>query len=207
MIRRILPTVIDTKYNLILAQERSLAKAVAAELIEPNPISAWEVMIPFIFIYNILRFKRAREVFTLNFMFTKKLALEAALDMIKKGQKKSEAMTEIESKTNNLLVSDKKGVYSERIRQKQLKEIDLLTDHYLKLLEAEGKDYGALVKNAYKTRENYTIFLNQLKKAEKEVNRAALQTLDKSEIAHEITSGMEKAVDRMRQAEAEKVFA
>ncbi len=206
MLRRVLPTVIDTKYNIILSEERSLAKAVAATVIEPNPISAWEILIPFIFFYNILRFKRAREVFTLNFLFTKKLALEAALDMMKKGYKKSEVMTRIKDKTSNLLASDKKGVYSEKIRQNQLKEIELLIDHYLKLLEAEGKDYPTLVKNAYKTHDNYIRFLRQLKQVEKEVNRAALQTLDRTDSAYEIVSGMEKATERLRLVQAERIF-
>lgn len=207
MIRRILPTVIDTKYHLILSEERLLAKATALELIETQPISAWEVMIPFIFIYNVLRIKRAREVFILNFLFTKRLALEAALNMMKKSKPRQEVISEIENKTSKVLASDKKGIYSERIRQKQMREIDLLLEHYLKLLDAEGKDYPSLVKNVYKTKENYTRFLNQLKQAEKEVNRAALQTLERTEIAYQIASGMEKAADRIRTAEAEKIFA
>ena len=209
MLRRILPTVIDTKYNIIYYEERSLAKAVAAEVIPVNPITVWELMIPFIFFYNIMRFKRAREVFTLNFMFTKKLALEAALNMIKKGQSKQNEIAQIEDKTNELLAADKKGVYSEKVRQKQLKEIDLLIDHYLKLLEAEGKDYLSLIRNAYTTRENYARFLHQLKQAEKEVNRAALQlqAVGNAETAHTITSEMEKTTDRIRQAEAAKFFA
>lgn len=207
MLRRILPTVIDTRYELILSQERSLAKAVASEVIESNPITVWEIMMPFIFIYNILRFKRAREIFTLNFLFTKKLGLEAALEMIKKGQPRQDVIAKIEDKTNDILASDKKGVYSDKIRQNQLKEIELLIDHYLKLLEAEGKDYPSLIKNAYKTQGNYTNFLHQLKHAEKEVNRAALQTLGKTQTASEMVSAIEKAADRMRMAEADKIFS
>ncbi len=60
--------------------------------------------------------------------------------MIKKGQPGEEVMSRIENKTNRLLTSVNEGIYSEEIHQKQLKEIDLLIDHYCKLLEAKGND-------------------------------------------------------------------
>jgi len=207
MIRKILPTPLDTKYNIIFSEEGSLAKAVASEVIGQNQITAWDIMIPLLFLYNLLKFKRAREAFALNFIFTKKLALEAALDMLKKGQTRQDALNQIEDKTSNILASDKKGIYADKIRQSQMKEIDLLIDHYCKLLNAEGDDYPSLVKNAYQTQNNYATFLHQLKQAEKEVNRAALQTVGKRRAAHEIVSTMEKATQRMRIAEAEKIFA
>lgn len=206
MLRRILPTFLDTKYFAILDQERSLARAIAAEVILPNPITVWEVMIPIIFLFSILKFKRAREVFVLNFLFTKKLALEAAYNMVAKGREREDEMAVIEAKTDQLLASVKK-IYSSKIRKRQLKEIDLLIDHYLKLLEAEGKDYPSLVRNAYETKENYLNFLEQLKQAEKEVNKAALQTVeDSDETAYELTSKMEEAAERIRLEQAEKIF-
>ena len=48
-------------------------------------------------------------------------------------------------KTKELLTSIPGGIYSDDIRRRQLKEIDLLIDHYSKLLNAEGRDYASLV--------------------------------------------------------------
>lgn len=203
--RRILPTVLDTKYESILSRERSLAKAVTSAVIELQPLTVWDITIPLIFLHNFLRFRRTREIFTLNFLFTKKLALEAAVDMIKKGQGKEEAMAQIRDKTRDILASDKKGVYSQKIRQKQMKETDLLIAHYRKLLEAEGKDYGSMMKNAYKSWEKYAAFLGQLKGAEEEVNRAAQQTV-RTATASDLVSRMEIATERIRRAQAEKIF-
>jgi hypothetical protein len=203
--RRFLPTVLDTKHESILSKERSLAKAVTAAVIESKPITVWEITIPIVFIINFLRLKRTREIFTLNFMFTKKLALEAAVNMIEKGQGKEEMIARIRDKTGDILVSDTKGVYSQKIRQRQMKEIDLLVDHYRKLLEAEGKDYDSMIKNAYQAWERYDAFLGQLIQAEKEVNRAAQQTV-KSATASDLVSKMEKATERIRRARAEKIF-
>ena len=203
--RRILPTVLDTKHESILAYERSLAKAVASAVIESKPLSVWEITIPILFVTNFFRFKRSREVFTLNFLFTKKLALEAAFEMIKKGHSKDEAMSRIKDKTRNILASDQKGVYSQKVRQKQLNEMELLIDHYRRLLGADGKDFTSMMKHAYRTRESYDKFLGKLKGAEIEVNRAAKQTV-KISTASELVSKMEKAAERIRMARAEKIF-
>lgn len=203
--RKILPTVLDTKHESILAHERSLAKAVTSAVIESKPLSVWELTIPILFITNFFRLKRSREIFTLNLLFTKKLALEAAYDMVKRGHSKDEAMSRIKDKTRNVLASDQKGIYSQKIRQRQLKEMELLIDHYRTLLEAEGKDYTSMMKNAYRTRENYDKFLGKLKGAEIEVNRAAKQTV-KISTASDLVSKMEKAAERIRMARAEKIF-
>lgn len=204
--RKILPTILDTKHENILSQERSLAKAVASAVIESKPLTVWEITIPILFIANFFRFKRSREIFALNFLFTKKLALEAAFYMIKQGQDKEEAMVRVKEKTKEILASDNKEIYSQKIRQKQLKEMGLLIDHYRKLLEAEGKDHASMVKNAYHTRENYHAFLARLKQAEKEVNIAAQQTV-KVATASDFVSKMEKATERIRAAQAEKIFS
>lgn len=202
---KLLPTVLDTKYEKILSQERSLAKTVANGVIGQNPVGVWDVLIPIVFLFNFLSFKRARETFALNFMFTKKLALEAAFNMIKRELNKEEAMTQIKDKTSQILASDKKGIYSVKIRQKQMREIELLIDHYYRLLNAEGKDYATMVKNTYKNRKDFAAFIMQLEQVEKEVNRAATQTLRTSS-APDIVSKMEEATDRMRAAEVERIF-
>ena len=202
---KLLPTILDTQYEHILEQERSLAKRVAHAVIEQPPVTAWEVVIPIVFLYNFLRYRRAREIFTLNFLFTKKLALEAAFSMIKEGEAKETAMTRIKEKTSQVLASDQKGIYSSKIRQRQMREIDLLIDHYCRLLNAEGRDYATMVKNGYTDRKNYTGFVQQLEETEKEVIRAATQTLGRSS-APGIASKMQETTERIRRAEMETIF-
>lgn len=202
---KLLPTILDTKYENILVQERSLAKRLAKTVIEQPPITAWEVLIPIVFLYNFLRFKRARKIFALNFLFTKKLALEAAFDMIKEGGDREQAMARIKEKTGQILASDQQGIYSSKIRQRQMREIELLIDHYYKLLNAEGKDYATMVKNTYQEREEYAAFIEQLEQVEKEVIRAATQTV-KTSSASGIASKMEETTERIRRTEIERIF-
>jgi hypothetical protein len=202
---KLLPTLLDTKYENILSQERSLGRTVANAVIGQNPVAVWDVLIPIVFLFSFLKYKRARETFALNFMFTKKLALEAAIDMIKRGETKEAAMTRIKEKTGQVLASDQKGIYSSKIRQRQMREIDLLIDHYHRLLKAEGKNYPSMVKNAYGSRKDYAAFLKQLDQVEKEVNRAATQALRTSS-ASGIASKMEETTERIRRAEIETIF-
>ena len=205
--RGILPTFVDTKYNIICSEERRLAKAVAKKVVKMPDITVWAFMIPFIFLLNFLRYKRASETFVLNFLFTKRLALDAALDIVRKDLPRQDVIARINDKTRDILASDKRGVYSDKIRRKQMNEINLLLDHYLKLLEAEGKSYESLVKNAYQNQDNYATFLQELTLAEKAVNRMALHTVGWNEAANEMISGMEEATEERRTEQAENIFA
>ena len=203
---KLLSRILDTKRDAILARERSLAKAVASSVIESKPVTAWEILIPILFLMNLFQLKRSRETFSLNFLFTKKLALEAAFSRIDRGKSKEDAREQIKEKTGNILAADRKGLYSTKIRQKQMKEMDLLIDHYGQLLEAEGKDHPSMIKSAYRTRENYVAFLEELEQAEKEVYQAATQTV-KTSSAREIAFKMEEATARIRRAELDRLFS
>jgi len=193
------------KYKFIHDRERSLANSMALSVIKPKPIGVWEFLIPFIFILVFMKNKQTKELLVQNFMFTKKLALDASFEMIQTRCSKKEVIDKIEKKTNDILASDTQKIYSDEIRRKQIKEIDLLIDHYLKLLETEGEDYSSLVINAYQSHENYMTFLEQLKSSEKDVSKAAQETLgDRADTA--TLSKIEKTTDRIRVAEVEQIF-
>ena len=201
-----LPTVLDTKINNIYKEERDVARAVSSEVTGILVFGVWDFMLPPLFIINVLKHQRAKEAFALNFMFTKKLALEAARTMLCSGQTKEKSLAQVDSQTAALLSSDQKGIYSEKIRQKQAQEISLLIDHYLVLLNSEGKTYRDMVLAAYRDRDAYNTFLNRLIAAEKEVNRAALQTVGRDSSAREFVARMEEAVSRVRANDSDKTF-
>jgi hypothetical protein len=202
---KLLPTILDTKHENILAQEKALAKSVASVVIGQSPVTAWDVLIPIVFVFNVLKFKRAREIFTLNFLFTKKLALQGAFDMVKKGQSREDILGQIRDRTSQILASDQKGIYSNKIRQKQMREMELLLDHYFRLLNAEGKDYGSMVRHAYRTPQDLAAFVKELEGIEKEVNRAASQTAGTAS-APDIIAKMEEIAGRLRKAQVETIF-
>jgi len=97
------------------------------------------------------------------------------------------------------------GIYSEGIRQEQLREIELLVDYYLKLLQVDGSDYSALVRGAFPQREDYFNFQQTLSSLEKQVSRAAAQTLGAQTDAA-MLSRIESATAELRSAEIQKIF-
>ena len=191
---------------MILSREQTMAKSIALKAIKPKPFSVWEVMIPVIFILSYMRARENREIFAQNLLFTKKMALKAAFDMLKKKQSRETVMNSINSKTESLLSSVPDGVYSDAIRQEQLKEIDLLIDHYCRLLKAAGKNYAALVKEAYQTKAAYITLQEQLKAAEKRVTAAARQTLG-AQTDSDMVARIEAAADKLRREEVETIFS
>ena len=195
----------DTKYKIILEHERSMARAVASSLIQPKPISVWEVMIPVIFILNFAKTRQSREIFIQNHLFTKNMALKAAFDMFKKELNKQAVMESIESQTQKTLSSVPDSIYSDEIRREQIKEIDLLVDHYGKLFKADGEDFAALVVSAYRTRENYAAFFKQLKATENDVIMAARRTLG-DQADSQAAGRLEELIDRVRVVGVEKIF-
>lgn len=198
--------VIDAKYSSILAKEESWAKAVAIAVMKSKPISVWEVLIPIIFIINFIKKNDDRDLLIRNLLFTKKLALDAAMDMVKNGRQMEDVVSRINDSTSKLLnSSDVKGIYSDEIRRNQMKEINLLIDHYCRLLDVEGADYASLVTNAYHGLNEYLLFLEKLGRAEKEVTLAALRTMG-PKADNSLVSKMEETANRVRMAEAEKIF-
>ncbi len=206
VLREILPTVLDTKTKNIMAEERETAKAVAGDVTGTMAVGVWDFLLPPLFIINLLKHQRSKEAFILNFMFTKKLALEAAGNMLRSGLTKDESMAGVEQRTSTILSADRKGVYSEKVRLKQLLEVRLLIDHYQKLITSEGKAYPDMVKAAYTDRASFESFLGRLSAAEKEVNRAALQLAGKNPEAKDFVARMEEAVKQVRRRDLDNYF-
>ena len=194
------------KFDHIYKYERYIGNSVALRVIRPKPIGVWEFLIPIVFILHFMRNKQSREVFIQNYMFTKRHAMDAALKMLKKSISRAEAISGIEDETRELLTAPQtQGIYSETIRQRQLNEIDLLFDHYHKLLTAEGENYDALTRSAYGSRQNYLKFHDQLVAAEKSVSEAARHTLGSKADLNALLR-IEQATEEIRQFRIEKIF-
>ena len=190
---------------MLMDHEYAMAKAVAVSLIKPKPLTVWDIMIPVIFILNFIKVKQSREVFIQNQIFTRTLALKATRDRFKKSQSRQDVLVSIEKKTKDLLSSIPDGIYSENIRQEQLKEIKVLMDHYDKIFEADGHDYPDLIRNAYSSRVNYATFLTQLTAAEKDVMTAAQSTLG-AQADLQAAGRIEELTAKVRAAEIDNIF-
>ncbi len=199
-------TAIEIRRAAILAHERALAERVARLVLPAPPLSAWEVLLPFLLVFNWTRRRQARDWIAANHLVTKKLALEAACDLTRGSATPAEIERRFDSETRALLERDLGGVYGDSIREKQIAEMELLLSHYARLLHIEGRDHAALVRGAYGAPGAYQEFLDRLIAAEQEVMRAAAEFLgERSDPA--FVARLRAAAAEARTSAAETAFA
>jgi hypothetical protein len=166
-----------TSYNAIKKYEIRQTGQIAGILVEMKRSKFnWRIIVIPLFLYDFIRYRRRLQVLRKNLVFTKKLALDAAGN-IHQGKDRAWEMRQIEIKTRDILNKEKKGIYTEKIRNKQLREIDFLIDHYLDLLRLNRSSYEDAIKAKYTTKGGYLNFLNGLQKVEEEVIQAAITTM------------------------------
>jgi hypothetical protein len=193
-------------YHEILEQEVRLAHSVAITARRLRPFSVWEVLIPIVFILGYMRSRQQREMFVQNFIFTKKLALNAARDMRLDALSYGQVFERIETKTKKLLETLESNIYSEPIQQAQLTEIRLLIPHYQRLFSTESRRYADCITAAYPTRKAYVSFLDNLRQAEKAVAAAAVKTVgDQADL--EMVKRIETSSHQLRLKEADRFYS
>ena len=79
----------------------------------------------------------------------------------------------------NKMDHDKKELYTEKVRRKQLIEIERLMEHYLMLIRSQTSGYDHAVRAVYRSRDAYRSFLDDLHQAEADVIQAAMTTTRK----------------------------
>jgi hypothetical protein len=194
----------EKKHHIILEAEESFARAVALGVHVKRPLSPWHFILPGMFIFDFLRRSSETRRYSTLFVFPRKLALDGALDIIK-GEDRKKILSQIEEEMKQWLSF--LNLYSERLHHKHMGEIDLLLDHYSKLLHAEGNSYRALVKNAYGTRAQYEAYLQLLSAAEQEVDRAIVEIRGETEEIWERLRAEQIQAMELRTKEVNQIFS
>lgn len=191
------------KKEIILAAEEEFSRAVALGVLVRRPLTVWHYLIPGMFIIDFL--KRSSEVrrYSGHFLFPRKLALDAA-QSISCGEERKKTVSAMSEGVKEWLSS--LNLYSGDLHRHQMEAVELLIDHYGKLLGSDGDNYYSLVKNAYNTRENYEAYLSRLASAEEEVDRAIIERLGESEALRERLEAEKRQVERMRKKNVEMIF-
>jgi hypothetical protein len=128
----------------------------------------WKIMLVPVFLYKVYHYRKDLSFTRKNFLFTKQLAYDAAKNIFQ-GKEQAWEFRRIEIQTKEILDKEKKGFYTEKIRRKQLPEIDLLIKHYLELFNAKQSKYPEIIKEIYLSKGKYLAFLSTLQKAEEDV--------------------------------------
>ena len=155
------------------------ARQISRLLIQDQKVKLnWRVILLPLFLMDLIHYRYRLWVLRKNMLYTRKLAFEAAQNIIA-GQEHGWQMRRIEIKTRESLDSDKSGQYTEKVRRKQLGEIELLTAHYIDLINSGKSQHPKMIEAVYPAQGNYMSFLNQLRKLEEEVIQAAVSTTRK----------------------------
>jgi len=196
-------------YRSIQKFERRQTNQIAASLVELEKSRFnWRMIVLPLFFYDIIRYRRRLQVLQKNLFFTRQFALETA-NNIHQGKERAWEIRRVEIQTRDILDKEKKGFYTDKIRNKQLKEIGFLVNYYLDLLNSNQPDCTDAIKTKYTSKGSYLKFLNSLQKVEEEVIQAAVTTMRKG-TKKERRLWFDKvraATKKVRMQEAEKIYS
>jgi hypothetical protein len=190
-------------YNMILAAEEQFAREVTLGVIVTQPLTAWYYIIPGMFIIDFLRRGIAIRRYTQHFMVPRKLALEAARAN-SENQDKSSVTSHFEEDLSLWLNALK--LFSPELVQMHLKLIDVLVEHYSKLLNAEADTFYLLIEHAYQHRDNFNAFIDQITAAEKAVDEKVIEKLDGDEKVKSKILAEQQQIEKRRQKMLEDIF-
>jgi hypothetical protein len=191
------------KYDIITAAEQQFAREVTLKVIYLKPPSAWYYLIPGMFIFDFLRRSSTIRKYTETFMFPRKLALDGARSLLA-GETRADIDSHLAGEIKNWLIAHR--LDSEDLVQAQKETVDLLMDHYLKLLQAEGESFYDLIEHVYASRENFETHLQQIAEAENKVDQAILAKVGDNPALKEKLQLEAQQVQSRRQKVLEDVF-
>jgi hypothetical protein len=191
------------KYDIIIAAEQQFAREVTIGVLYLRPPSAWQYLIPGMFLIDFLRRGSAIRKYTETFMFPRNLALQAVRNL-SAGQIRAAVDTHLETEIKNWLVS--LHLDSGDLVKAQKTTVNLLIDHYAKLLQAEGNSYYDLILNAYPSRESYEGCLHQITAAENKVDEAILGMVGEQQKVKEKLQLEARQVQNRRQKILEDIY-
>jgi len=193
----------ERNYRMVLSAEESFAQGVALGMWVQRPLTAWQYILPGMFVWDILKRHMAVQQYSSLFLFPRKLALEAALGML--GGEDREGVLSMAGNKIQEWLSIKK-VYSPRILRGHMEQVRVLLDHYSRLLQAEGESYPSLIRNTYGTRVNYKGYLARLSAAEGEVDRGLAEIQGGTAESWERLRAEEVQVAKLREKEVDRIF-
>jgi len=190
-------------YKMIISAEEQFAREVTLGVIVQQPLSVWHFLIPGVFIFDFLRRNTAISRYTKHFMFPRRLAIDAAQNLLK-GYEAASVSSRITAEIENWLKA--LGLYSPQLARAQERTLDLLTTHYGKLLAAEGTSYYELLENTYASREAYENHLHELSTAEDDIDREIIAKAGDNQKLKEKLQLEKQQVAMRRQKILEAIF-
>jgi hypothetical protein len=195
-------------FRVIWKHEVQQVDRIVKALLENKKVALdWKIILLPIFLNKVYQYRKDLRFTRKNILYTKRFAFDAAKN-ISQGKDQAWEFRQIEIKTQEVLNNEKKGFYTEKIRRKQLSEIELLIKHYLDLFSSNQTTYPEIIKDKYPSKGNYLTFLSALQKAEEEVIQAAITTMRKGtkKDRRQWFQKIKETTKKIRSAEADRIF-
>ena len=194
--------------RIILKHETKQAERIARNLLETKKAKfGWKALFSLSPLVYYIRFRKRLIVIRKNLLFTKRLASNAAREIFR-GKNRVVEERLIEIKTKDLLDKDRKGLYTEKVRRKQLREIELLIDHYLRLLNSNETNHANMIRVSYQSKKKHLSFLNELQQIEQEVIQASIMSVRKGSKKDRLSwfKKVQETSNKVRMEEVERIF-
>ncbi len=136
-------------------------------------------------------------------MFPRQLALDAAIAELQ-GEKKEPKSSDFVDNIKIWLES--LNLYSPDLVVAHVGLIEILTAHYLQLLNAEGDTFYLLLEHAYQNHNNFSQFIEIITSAEYEVDRQVIEKLGGQEKVMEKILAEQQQIAKRRRKILEEVF-
>ena len=187
------------KKKWIAEQESRFAWDLARRVIDLPRLSMWMILIPIILVYHVHRHKNAlkgRSVFVDHYLLSRIRSLDEACRAVS-GQREPD-IDGLVARAVDL---------PETARPAYRAWVAALIRHFSDLLRAQGTDFSKLVREAYRSRANYLLFLNRLNGLEKDLDAALNVHLAETagDVAETIRR-IETATAELRRLLADAVF-
>ena len=195
-------------FRIIWNHEVRQVDTIVKALLENKKVALnWKIILLPIFLNKVYHYRKDLRFTRKNILYTKQFAFDAAKN-ISQGKDQAWEFRQIEIQTQEVLDNEKKGFYTEKIRRKQLSEIELLIKHYLDLFSSKQSTYAAIIKDKYPSKGNYLTFLSALQKAEEDVIQAAVTTMRKGskKDRRQWFQKVKETTQKIRLAEADQIY-
>ncbi|NIV97705.1 hypothetical protein GWN26_00530 [Candidatus Saccharibacteria bacterium] len=167
----------------------------------------WRIILLPVYLYHLFKYRNNLRFTRKNVLYTKKLAFEAAKN-ISQGKDHAWEFRQIEIKTTDVLNKEKKGFYTEKIRRRQLPEIDYLINHYQALFNSKQTTYSAIIKEIFPAKGQYLAHLSSLQKLEEDVLQASITSMRKGtkKDRRQWFEKVRETTKKIRMAEADQIY-
>ncbi len=188
---------VTDKKALILEEETRFTNSLASRIIDKPELSLWMILIPIIFVfyfYQLQRFTSSKKRFTENYLIAIKRALHAV-----------ESLEEEENPDFDKLAQTTE--LPEKAREQQVELFKCQSQHYFRLLNANGETYEDLIRQVYQKPNHYREYCEQLNQAEKRLNESLLSRVtEDSESISRMVTRFQIASKELRNEALERIY-